>query len=130
MLVDCPVAEIGLGRPQVVPVGFGLHPDPLDRDELAPDAEQLLDNPLGLLMATLAEVLVDDDAVGVDDVGTDIRLLAQPVDAAQGPEVAHQMLAAQLAQSRQFKHWSLTAKARANHPPAKTPAPKPIADII
>ena len=45
-------------------------------------------------------------------------------------QLAHQMLAEQLAQSRQFKHWSLTAKARTSHPPAKTPAPKPIADII
>ena len=57
------VAELGLGRPQVVPVGFGLHADPLDRDELALDAEQLLDDTLGLRRATLAEVLVDDDAV-------------------------------------------------------------------
>jgi hypothetical protein len=35
----------------------------LDRDELALDAEQLLDDTLGLRRATLAEVLVDDDAV-------------------------------------------------------------------
>jgi hypothetical protein len=67
-LVAAPVAEVGLGRPQLLPVGFGLHTDPFDRDEPALDAEQLLDDALGLLIATLAEVLVDDDAVGVDQV--------------------------------------------------------------
>jgi hypothetical protein len=136
----------------------GLHADPFDGDELALDAEQLLDDTLGLLIATLAKVLVDDDAVGVDEVqrrpvmvvegapdgvvvvdrdrvvdpsgpgrppdevelvlegelrgvdadddqpvgsvglgpGTDIRLLAQPVDAGQGPEVHYHDVAAQL----------------------------------
>ena len=61
------------------------------------------------------------------------NLTATEVSDGSLPEVrqlAHQMLAEQLAQSRQFKHWSLTAKARTSHPPAKTPAPKPTADII
>jgi hypothetical protein len=52
----------------VIPVGFGLNADPFDGDELALDAEQLLDDALGLLIATLAEVLVTDDAVAVDEV--------------------------------------------------------------
>ena len=34
------VAEVRLGRPQVVPVGLGLHAEPYDGDELALDAEQ------------------------------------------------------------------------------------------
>jgi uncharacterized protein (DUF305 family) len=61
------------------------------------------------------------------------NLTATEVSDGSLPEVrqlAHQMLAEQLAQSRQFKHWSLTAKARTSRPPAKTPAPKPTADII
>jgi len=43
------------GRAQVVPVGLRLHADPLDGDELALDAEQLLDDALRLLVAPLAE---------------------------------------------------------------------------
>jgi len=59
------------------------------------------------------------------------NLTATEVSDGSLPEVrqlAHQMLAEQQAQSRQFKHWSQTAKARTSHPPAKTPAPKPTAD--
>ena len=62
------VAEVGLGGTQVVPVGACLHPDPIDGDELAFDAEQTLDDALRLLVASFAEVLVADDAVGVDEV--------------------------------------------------------------
>src|SRR4051794_31571504 len=62
------VAEIRLGRAQVVPVGLRLHSDPFDRDGLALDAEQPLDQSLRLLVASLAEVVVVDDAVGVDEV--------------------------------------------------------------
>src|SRR4051794_5607931 len=42
-----PVAEIGLGRAEVLPVGLRLHADPLYRDGLALDPEQSLDHPLG-----------------------------------------------------------------------------------
>jgi uncharacterized protein (DUF305 family) len=55
-----------------------------------------------------------------------INLTATETSDGSLPEVrqlAHQMLAEQQAQSRQFKHWSHTAKARTSHPPAKTPAP-------
>lgn len=59
-----------------------------------------------------------------------INLTATENSGGSLPEVrqlAHQMLAEQQAQSRQFKHWSHTAKARTSHPPAKTPAPEPTA---
>jgi len=59
------------------------------------------------------------------------NLTATEVSDGSVPEVrqlAQQMLAEQQAQSRQFKHWSHTAKARTSHPLAKTPAPKPTAD--
>jgi hypothetical protein len=46
----------------LVPVGLGLHPEPFDGDELALDAEQPLDDALGLLVASFAEVVVADDA--------------------------------------------------------------------
>jgi len=39
-------AEIGLGRPQLVPIGLCLHAEPFDGDGLAVDAEQLLDDAL------------------------------------------------------------------------------------
>src|SRR6185312_1585683 len=61
-------AEIRLGRAQMVPVGLGLVPDSLDGDQLALDAEQLLDLPLRLLVAPLAEVGVADDPLAVDEV--------------------------------------------------------------
>src|SRR4051812_22992468 len=61
-------AEIGLGRVQVIPVGRGLYAKPFDRDELAIEAEQPLDQPLRLLVASFAEVLILDDALGVDEV--------------------------------------------------------------
>src|SRR4051794_2453564 len=56
--------EIRLGSTQVVPVGLRLHPHPFDRDELAVDAQQTLDDALRFLVASLAEVLVADDALG------------------------------------------------------------------
>src|SRR5918995_661808 len=67
-LVPAPVAEIRLGGPQVVPVGLGLDADALDGDGCPLDVEQALDHVLGPLVATLAEVLVADDAVRVDEV--------------------------------------------------------------
>jgi hypothetical protein len=63
-----PVADVRLGRAQVVPVGLRLHPDPLDVDEWAIHPEQPLDDPLGLLVPALAEVVVADDALRVDEV--------------------------------------------------------------
>jgi hypothetical protein len=155
------VAEIRLGRSQPVPVGLRLHAEPLDGVGLALDAEQPLDHPLRLLVASLAEVVVADDAVRVDEVerrpvvvvepvpdlvlvvdrgrvvdrsllrrlphvvdlvlerelrrvdsdhdqpvvsvglrpGADVRLLAQPVDARQGPEVHDDDVAAQLGEA-------------------------------
>src|SRR6185312_9783602 len=62
------VAQIGLGRAQLLPVGLGLHAGPFDGDELALDAEQLLDHALRLLVATLAEVMVADDPLPVDEI--------------------------------------------------------------
>ena len=62
------VAEVGLGRAQVVPVGLLLHADAFDGDELALDAEQLLDDALRFLVAPLAEVVVANVAVHVDEV--------------------------------------------------------------
>ena len=60
--------EVGLGRPQVVPVGLRLDAEPLDGDQLALDAEQLLDHALGLLVPAFTEVVIADDAVAVDEV--------------------------------------------------------------
>src|SRR5215207_1936034 len=152
------MAEICLGRTQVVPVGLRLHAEPFHGDELALDAEQPLDDALRLLVASLTEVVVADDAVRVDEIErrpvmvgerapdlvvvverdrvvdrsllrrlphavnvvlerelrrvdsdddqpvvpvrlrprTDVRLLAQPVDARQRPEVHEDDAAAQL----------------------------------
>ena len=67
-MLAAPVAEIRLGRPQVVPVGLRLHAEPFDGDELALDAEQPLDDALRLLVASFAEVVVADHAVRVDEV--------------------------------------------------------------
>jgi hypothetical protein len=58
-----PVAEIRLGRPQVVPVGLRLDAQTFDRDEFPLDPEQPLDDALRLLIASFAEVVVADDAV-------------------------------------------------------------------
>jgi len=52
----------------VVPVGLRLHAEPFDGDELALDPEQPLDNALRLLVTPLAEMIVADDAVRVDEV--------------------------------------------------------------
>ena len=62
------VAEIRLGSAQIVPVRLRLHTEPFDGGELALDVEQTLDEALRLLVAPLAEVLVADDAVRIDEV--------------------------------------------------------------
>jgi hypothetical protein len=41
---------------------------PFDGDEFALHAEQSLDDVLGLLVASFAEVVVADDAFGVDEI--------------------------------------------------------------
>src|SRR5215211_5511236 len=61
-------AEVGLGRPEVLPVGRRFHAGSFDRYELALHAEQLLDAALELLVASFAEMVVADDAVPVGEV--------------------------------------------------------------
>src|SRR5215207_8226742 len=56
-------AEVGLGRAQVVPIGRRFHADSLDGHGCAVDAEQPLDDPFQLLVASFPEVVVVDDAV-------------------------------------------------------------------
>src|SRR5262249_5489456 len=62
------VTEVRLRREQVVPVSLGLHPDRLDGYEVAPEAQQLLDHPFGVLVASLPEVVVANHALAVDEV--------------------------------------------------------------
>jgi hypothetical protein len=62
------VAQIRLERVEVVPIGRRLHADSFDRDQLALDAVQPLDDPLRLLVASFAEVVVADETVLVDEV--------------------------------------------------------------
>jgi hypothetical protein len=52
----------------VIPVRLGLHADAGYRSELALDSEQPLDQALRFLIAALAEVLVSDSSVRVDEV--------------------------------------------------------------
>jgi hypothetical protein len=63
----------------VLPVCLRLHAEPLDGDEVALDAEQPLQQPLRLLVTALAEVVVPDDAVRVDEVER------RPVVVVEGP---------------------------------------------
>ena len=68
------VAEVVLGRPQAVPVGGSLHAAGIHGDQIRADAagagvgQQLLQDHLGLLIAALAEAMVADLALGVDEV--------------------------------------------------------------
>src|SRR3954454_16113163 len=57
------VAEIRLGRAEMVPIGLRLDALPLDRHGIALDVEQPLDAALRLLVASLAEVLVADTTI-------------------------------------------------------------------
>src|SRR5690242_21964769 len=67
-VLRAPVAEIRLARAQVRPVGLGLDAESFDADELTGHAQQTLDDELRFLVASLAEVLVADDAVSVGEV--------------------------------------------------------------
>ena len=68
------VAEVGLGRLEVGPVGLNLEALGRDGDEVAGDAlasglaQQALDDHLALRVAALAEVVVADPALRVGDV--------------------------------------------------------------
>src|SRR5215211_4806273 len=68
------VAEVVLRGPQAGPVGGGLHPTGLDRNQVLADAaaaglaQQLLQDHLGLLVLALAEAMVPNLPLGVDEV--------------------------------------------------------------
>ena len=62
------VAEVGLRRAEVLPVGGRLDPDLLDRDEVPIEAEEALDRALGALVVPFAELVVTDQAVLVHEV--------------------------------------------------------------
>ena len=52
----------------MVPVGRRLDAEPFDGHELSLDAKQLLDDAFRFLVASFAELVVADDAVGADEV--------------------------------------------------------------
>ena len=52
----------------MIPVGRRLDANPFNADEVALDSEQLLDHALRLLVAALAELLIANDALLVDEV--------------------------------------------------------------
>src|SRR3954454_24387713 len=85
------IPEIRLGRAQMVPVRLGLDATPFDGYRFAIDAEQALDRALRLLVAPLAEVVVADDAVAVDEVERGPVLVAEgapdPVVAVDGHRI-------------------------------------------
>jgi hypothetical protein len=64
------MAEVVLRGPQAGPVGGGLDPGGIDRDQLLVDAaaaglgQQLLDDHLGLVVAALAKLVVAELALG------------------------------------------------------------------
>src|SRR5262245_33491653 len=62
------VANVGLRRAQVGPVGCGFDAHALDGDRLSIDAEKLLDQALRFLVAPFTEILVADDAFPVDEI--------------------------------------------------------------
>src|SRR5262249_1202463 len=67
-------AEVGLGRFQVGPIGGGFDPAPLHRHQLTIAAavpcllEEVLDGALRFLVPALAELIVTDLPVRIDDV--------------------------------------------------------------
>ena len=62
------ISQIRLWCTQVVPVCLRLHPTTLNGHWLAFDIEQPLEDTFGLFVAALAEVVIADDAVPVDEV--------------------------------------------------------------
>jgi hypothetical protein len=68
------VAEIRLGRLQVRPIGLSLETSAGDVGQVVSDAvatcfaQQLLDDPLAVLVSALAELVVSDPSVRVGDV--------------------------------------------------------------
>src|SRR3954447_1568665 len=62
------VPEVGIWRVQVVPVGRRLHTASFDGGEFALNTQQALDDPLELLVAAFAEVMVADDSAPVGEV--------------------------------------------------------------
>ena len=63
-----PVADVGLGGPEVRPIGLGLHAPPFDGDDLTLDPEQQLDVSLGLLVAPFPEMPIADRTARVDEI--------------------------------------------------------------
>ena len=79
------VAEVGLGRAQVRPVGLRLESVRCDRDELVIDglprglAQQVLDHPLAFVVVAFAEVVVSDSALRICEVdGRPAKALQTP----------------------------------------------------
>ena len=68
------ITQIVFLRPQVVPIGGCFNATGVDRDKLMTDAfvpgfrEQLLNNPLRLFVPTLAELMMSDPPLRIDDV--------------------------------------------------------------
>jgi hypothetical protein len=73
------VAEVCLRGEQLVPVGSSLHARPFDRHELTLDAQEPLDDALGLLVAAFAEVVVADHALRVHEVERRPRTVGEAV---------------------------------------------------
>jgi hypothetical protein len=73
-VVGAPVAEVVLGRPQAGPVGGDLHPTGVDRGQVLVGAaaaglgQELLQHHLRHVVVALAEAVVADLPLGVDEV--------------------------------------------------------------
>src|SRR5262249_7924982 len=68
------VAEVVLGRPQVAPIGGCFNTTPLDRNQLMTDlaapgfGQQLLQNHFRLFVVTLAELMISNMPLGIDEI--------------------------------------------------------------
>jgi hypothetical protein len=73
-VVGARVAEIGLGRPEIRPVGCRFRTDPLDGHELCADVvfprlrKELLNDLLGFFVSAFAELTMTNFALRVDEV--------------------------------------------------------------